>query len=159
MHVCLEPARNARRRIASTVSLTAIASVIGTVSLAAHAQTQDLRLQILNGKTGRPVTNTHVTLWRDMNHTPLSREAAAQVTTDGEGYAAVPANDSEFIVVYTDGRQPCSTTFKRTYSLTDVRMHGLVSENSCNKHIHTYAEQGTLVVFVRELTLYERLRH
>lgn len=113
---------------------------------------------MLNGKTGRPVINTHVTLWRDMNKTALDRSQSPTVTTDGEGYAVIPSNDSEFIVVTTDGRQPCSATFLRTYSLTDVRTRGVVSENSCNRHIHMFAQQGMLVVFVRELSLYERLR-
>ena len=140
-----------------------LALVLGLVGMAqgavrASAQASELRVQVLNGKTGRPVVNTHVMLWRDMGHAALAPGVAPQGTTDGEGYAAIPANDAEFVVVFVEGRQTCSKTFEHTFSLTSVRTRGLVSENACNAHIHMYAQAGTLVVFVRELTWYERMR-
>jgi hypothetical protein len=130
-----------------------------------HASAQDattLRVQILNGRTGRPVTNVHLGLFRDAHlHAFSGAHDDKGETTDGEGYASIPNVDvavgSVFIAV--DLHRPCSKTDKHEFSLAKVRVAGVVSENSCKPRITMYPQPGTLIFYVRDLTFLEKMRH
>gem|GEM_PF-2838074 len=120
------------------------------------AAAPSLRIQILSGKTGRPVTGQHIVLMRDDGGAP---KRLADEKTDGEGYAAIPNVDGAAKVsVLVDGQRPCSKIAKRSFELVQVRTAGVVSENTCKPRITLFPQAGTLVVFVREETFFERLR-
>jgi hypothetical protein len=132
------------------------------VSLQAGAQdATTLRVQILNGRTGRPVTNVHLKLFRDSHlHAFSGGHDDKGETTDGEGYAPIPNIDATvgnaFIAV--DLHRACSKTDKHDFSLAKVRVAGVVSENSCKPRISMYPQPGTLIFYVRDLTLLEKMR-
>jgi len=135
----------------------------GCVMLSAGAQMGDapaLRIQILNGKTGRPVAHQHLALLRK-DGKPLDGADKSSVTTDGEGYAPIPNVDAAVgdVVVFVDLHRPCSKTGKREFSLVGVRSKGVVSENACKPRITMFPVAGTLIYFVRDETFLEKMRH
>ena len=128
----------------------------------AGADAAALRIQLLDGRTGRPVTNHHLVIARKDGR-PLEGNGAGKKgeTTDGEGYAPIPNTDValDHVVVNVDRHRPCSKTEKREFSLVKVRASGVVSENSCRSRITLFPQAGTLVFFVREETFIEKMRH
>jgi hypothetical protein len=128
-------------------------------SAQAAADPTTLRVQILSGKTGRPVANQHFLLLRKDGH-PLEGTTKVGETTDGEGYAPIPNVDTSGpeVRIWTDGYQPCSRVGKRNFSLAKVRTLGVVSENACRPRITMYPQPGTLIFYVREETIFEKMR-
>jgi hypothetical protein len=116
-----------------------------------------LRVQILNGKTGRPITNQHLRLLRKDGKAIDNKGE----TTDGEGYAAIPNTDASLpdVFISVDLHVPCSKTGKHDFSLAKVRVSGVVSENSCRPRISMYPQAGTLIFYVRDQTFLEKMRH
>jgi hypothetical protein len=126
----------------------------------AGAQAADataLRVQILNGKTGRPVTNQHLRMFRKDGKAIDGKGE----TTDGEGYAAIPNVDAALsdVFISVDLHLPCSKTGKHDFSLAKVRVSGVVSENVCRPRITMYPQAGTLIFYVRDETFIEKMRH
>jgi hypothetical protein len=121
-----------------------------------------LRVQILNGKTGRPVTNVHFNLFRDAHLKPFSGATGGKgEITDGEGYDAIPNVDTSVsgVFISVDLHRACSKTDKHNFELTKVRVTGVVSENSCRPRISMYPQPGTLIFYVRDETFLEKMRH
>ncbi len=116
-----------------------------------------LRVQILNGKTGRPVTSQHLRMFRKDGKAIDGKGE----TTDGEGYAAIPNVDVATVDIFiaVDAHLPCSKTGKHDFSLAKVRVSGVVSENVCRPRITMYPQAGTLIFYVREETFMEKMRH
>jgi len=142
-----------------------IGGVIGTLLLfcshaagQAVADTSALRVQILSGKTGRPVTNARVRLFRNAHLLPLDGNKV--VITDGEGYAPLPNVDGSVgeVFVAVEAHRACSKTEKHDFELVKVRTAGVVSENSCRPRITMYPQLGTLIFYVRDETFLERMR-
>jgi hypothetical protein len=123
----------------------------------AVADATTLRVQILNGKTGRPVTSQHLRMFRKDGKAIDGKGE----TTDGEGYAAIPNVDVAIadIFIAVDAHLPCSKTGKHDFSLAKVRVSGVVSENVCRPRITMYPQAGTLIFYVREETFIEKMRH
>ena len=123
----------------------------------AAADATALRVQILNGKTGRPVTNQHLRMFRKDGKAIDGKGE----TTDGEGYAAIPNVDVAIadIFIAVDAHLPCSKTGKHDFSLAKVRVSGVVSENVCRPRITMYPQAGTLIFYVRDETFIEKMRH
>jgi hypothetical protein len=122
----------------------------------AAADAAALRVQILNGKTGRPVTNQHLRMFRKDGKAIDGKGE----TTDGEGYAAIPNVDAAIaeIFIAVDTHLPCSKTGKHDFSLAKVRVSGVVSENVCRPRITMYPQAGTLIFYVRDETFIEKMR-
>lgn len=137
-------------------------AVLLCVSLPAGAQDAlPLRVQILNGRTGRPVTNVHLRLFRDARlHALSAANGDKGETTDGEGYAPIPNIDatSGNVFIMVDQHRPCSKTDKHDFPLEKVRVTGVVSANSCKPRITMYPQPGTLIFYVRDLTFFEKMR-
>jgi hypothetical protein len=153
----LAPQRRALR-LASALGLL----VLGCSPLASGQTPGDasaLRVQLLNGRTGRPVANHHLLLLRKDGH-PLEGTTKAGETTDGEGYAAIPNVDAPVADVYVsvEAYRPCSRTEKHHFSLAKVRTSGVVSENSCRPRITMFPLPGTLIFYVREETFIEKMQ-
>ncbi len=120
-----------------------------------------LRIQILSGKNGRPVTSVHVTLLRKDGLALDGSRAIKWVATDDEGSISVPSPDPAVADVYISValHRPCSKTGRHNFELARVRASGVVSENSCSPRIKLFPQAGTLVFFVRDETFLERLHH
>ena len=140
-----------------------VAALLCMVCFCASVHAQDamtLRVQILNGKTGRPLVNQKIVLMTKTGPPAEAAQRLASEVTDGEGYAALPAvNDpAAAVLVYVEAHQPCSKTAKRSFAPTKVRVTGIVSENSCKTRISMYPQPGTLIFFVRPETFLEKMR-
>ena len=119
------------------------------------------RPRSLNGRTGRPVTNVHLKLFRDAHlHAFSGAHDDKGETTDGEGYAPIPNVDAAVgsVFIAVDLHRACSKTDKHDFSLAKVRVAGVVSENYCKPRITMYPQPGTLIFYVRDLTLIEKMR-
>lgn len=102
------------------------------------------RLQILNGKTGRPVVNQKIVLMGGDGITAHKARPLGSETTDGEGYAPIPNLDASvgYISVFVGTFHPCSKVDKRTFSLEAVHAGGVVSENSWSSAHHDVSAAG-----------------
>jgi hypothetical protein len=120
-----------------------------------------IRIQILDGKTGRPITNQHLLIMRPDGRALDGGRNLPSLTTDGEGYAPIPTPDPSVpnLVVNVDLHRPCSKTGVHTFPLARIHSTGVVSENTCRPRIKLYPQPGTLVFFVRPETFLEKIRH
>jgi hypothetical protein len=145
-HVCI-----------ASLTLCLAFSVPLYVRAQAAADATALRVQILNGKTGRPITSQHLRLLRKDGKAIDNKGE----TTDGEGYATIPnaAASLPEVFISVDLHVPCSKTGKHDFSLAKVRVSGVVSENVCRPRITMYPQAGTLIFYVRDETFIEKMRH
>ncbi len=125
---------------------------------AAQNDGSGMRLQLLSGKTGRPVANQKVMLERPDGMGLDGKKGGTAAVTDGEGYAAIPGSDATLLAIAVELHKPCSKTLKHTFDLGKVRAAGVVSENACKPRITLYPQPGTLVFFVRDMTWLEKMR-
>jgi hypothetical protein len=119
---------------------------------------QMLRVQVLNGKTGKPVASEHINLFRP-------RESGAnwhigEFNTDANGvftFSQVAAKTDSFTIA-VDWHRPCAKSYAE-FSLHDIFSQGSVSENTCKPKLRRIAEPGTLILFVRDETFFEKMAH
>jgi hypothetical protein len=80
--------------------------------------------------------------------------------TEADGSITVSRIDPEArsLSVYVEWHHPCAKN-QATFSVMSVLSTGLVSENSCNPKLERTAEPGTLILFVRDETLFEKMAH
>jgi hypothetical protein len=119
---------------------------------------QRLRVQILNGKTGKPVANEHVNLFRPGE--PAANWRISEFNTDANGifiFSQIDAKTDSFTVA-VDWHRPCAKSYS-TFSLQDIVSKGFVSENTCKPKLRRSAEPGPLIVFVRDETFFEKMAH
>ena len=150
-----------QRSAAAIIAATAALGVLTFASTpsAAQAPADTLRIQVLSGKTGRPVTNARILLWRSVKLDTLDgAKSNPGEFTDGEGYASIPATEAITFFLHVEEHMPCSKDVP-AFSLVDIRVHGVVSQNTCSRRIKLYPQVGTLIFFVREETFFERMRH
>ena len=119
---------------------------------------QMLRVQVLNGKTGNPIANEHINLFR-----PGESGAnwhIGEFNTDANGvftFSQVVAKTDSFTIA-VDWHRPCAKSYAK-FSLQDIVSKGLVSENTCKPKLVRIAEPGTLILFVRDETFFEKMAH
>jgi len=122
------------------------------------ANAQMLRVQVLDGKTGKPVTNEHVNLFR-----PGESGAnwhIGEFNTDANGifvFSQIGAKTDSFTVA-VDWHRPCAKSYAK-FSLQDIVSKGFVSENICKPKLRRSAEPGTFILFVRNETFFEKMAH
>jgi hypothetical protein len=133
-----------------------IAAVL-LVPLAVTAQT--LRVQIINGKTGKPVAHEHVNFFRNESFSDLAgRRDVHGFMTDEDGVITTSdiTSDTKTIGVTVDWHRACSKTYQ-WFSFSEILSTGLVSENSCKSKINRGLDPGTLIIFVRNETFFEKM--
>jgi hypothetical protein len=119
------------------------------------------RIQVLNGRTGRPLANQKIILMSGDGKPGHTTHHLVDVVTDGEGYAPLPNLDASVrdMSVMVALHQPCSKTGVHGFSLAKVHATGIVSENSCKPRITMYPQAGTLIFYVRDETFIEKMQH
>ena len=117
-----------------------------------------LRVQVLNGKTGNPVANEHINLFRP-------GECGAnwhigEFNTDAIGVFTFSqaSGKTDSFTIAVDWHRPCAKSYAK-FSLQDISSKGLVSENTCKPKLVRIAEPGTLILFVRDETFFEKMAH
>jgi hypothetical protein len=126
---------------------------------------QTLRVQILNGKNGKPVANEHVNLFRAGDFGDLAGDRDVRgFNTDADGGITTSdiAPEIHSFLVSVDWHRQCTENEKVNhiaFSLPEIFAKGVVSENTCKPKIKRTAEPGTLILFVRDETLFEKMAH
>lgn len=153
------PLRSVRPAWIATV-LLALPAMAQTGAPGLPAGESQLRVQVLNGRTGRPVVNTHLLLIGDDGLALDGSRDNPGVNTDVEGYAPLPASPrSRQLHLYVTGYLPCTRASRRTFALELMATRGIVSSNECSPRIRLFPQRGLLVVFVRPEHWWEALRH
>lgn len=136
-----------------------MAVLCGASALAQHDASQ-LRLQVLNGRTGKPVAHQKVVVMAGESSARRKTVKLVDVATDGEGYVSLPdaASQVERLHVYVEAYRSCSKAEVNSFELAKVAASGVVSENACRSRISLYPQPGNLVFFVRPETWLERMR-
>src|SRR5258708_14275441 len=144
-------------------SKAGVFSFLLTSTLIASAQT--LRVQILNGKTGKTVANEHVNLFRTGDFGDLTGDRNVRgFKTDADGVITTSdiAPNIHSFLVSVDWHRQCSGNEKVnriSFSLQEIFVKGVVSENTCNPKLRRSTEPGTLILFVRDETFFEKMAH
>ncbi|MGD0444686.1 MAG: hypothetical protein ABSA39_12190 [Edaphobacter sp.] len=144
-------------------SKAAVLSFLLASTLTASAQT--LRVQILNGKNGKPVANEHVNLFRSGDFGDLAGDRNVRgFKTDVDDVITTSdiAPDIHSFLVSVDWHRQCTENEKSNriaFSLQEIFVKGVVSENTCKPKVKRTAEPGTLILFVRDETFFEKMAH
>jgi hypothetical protein len=166
------------RSVVQFVALLLLASS-GTVLRA-----QTIRIKLVNGKSGRPIANTCVNTWvgterRDAMAIPTDKDGVAWLhVTDKDAEVKTqsqPKSCGDFAVVhpvvkYADtirvvaGYAVCqphapdySWLATMEFSTKQIVQQGIVTANACGKSTAS-PNPGELVIFVRPLTWWEKLK-
>ncbi|MBB5344973.1 hypothetical protein [Tunturibacter empetritectus] len=126
---------------------------------------QTLRVQILSGKSGKPIANEHVNLFRTGEFGDLAGDRNVRgFNTDDDGVIATSdiAPDIHSFLVSVDWHRQCTENEKVNhiaFSLQEIFAKGVVSENTCKSKVKRTAKPGTLILFVRDETFFEKMAH
>ena len=153
-------------------------------SSAKPVRAQIIRIEVVNGKTGRPLAGTCVNVW-----VGSQRKAAMAIPTDAGGVASLrlAGKDDEIstrnqwkecglfgvihpVVKYADSmrinvgyvscqphRPDYSWLGKLDFSTKEVLESGVVTPNACGK-AKASPEPGEVILFVRPLSWWEKLK-
>lgn len=129
-------------------------------SAAAQHDASQMRLQLLNGRTGKPVAQQRVVLMAGDGVPKHALTHWSVATTDGEGYVSLPEQVPvpQLVVVFAEGFRSCAKDGSNRFAVQKIAAGGLVSDNACKPRITLYPQPGTLVYFVRPETWLERMR-
>jgi hypothetical protein len=126
---------------------------------------QMLRVQVLDGKTGKPVANEHVNLFRTGDFGDLAGDRNVRgFKTDADGVITTSdiAPNIHSFLVSVDWHRQCTEDEKVnriSFSLQEIFVKGVVSENTCKPKVTRTVLPGTLVLFVRDETFFEKMAH
>lgn len=148
------------------------------------AQAQSIRIELVNGRNGRPIANTCVNAW-----VGTERKDAMAIPTDKDGIARLYLTDKDTeintrsqwgncglfgvldpVVRHSDtiavnaGYVLCETRKSdyswlaiRTFATAEVLQHGIVMANTCGKAMAS-PQAGEIIIYVRPLTWWEKFR-
>ncbi|MGH9433907.1 MAG: hypothetical protein ACRD3T_20455 [Terriglobia bacterium] len=143
-----------------------LASIVA-FSFGAMLHAQDVRIKVLNGRNGRPVTNERVNVWVGDKPAALGfgGKAGAQffLPTGKDGVAVLhlgPVRPDLIEVLpdfYLACQRPRPVGSVPRYSIKEIITQGVATANTCGK-IEVSPKPGELIFFVRPRTLWERLR-
>ena len=125
------------------------------------ANAQTLKVQILNGKSGKPVANEHVNVFRNGDFAdPTGSRNIPGFNTDANGVFTISriAPETHSFTVAVDWHRPCGKNYAK-FSLNEIFSKGIVSENVCKPKLERTATPGTLILFVRDETFFEKMAH
>lgn len=126
--------------------------------VAVHAQT--LHLRILDGRNGRPIANEQpqVTWIGHQNGSPIQ----VQTNQDGIAKLDLPSGAIDYVRIeanlYYDCRKVSKDMTPTSYSVREALRAGIVAINTCGK-VDIEPGRGEIILFVRPLHRWERLKH
>jgi 5-hydroxyisourate hydrolase-like protein (transthyretin family) len=142
-------------------SLSKAAFLAPLFALAVIANAETLKVQVFNGTTGKPVANEHVNIFLGKDSGDLaSNRNIGEFNTDADGIFTVSqfAAETHSFTVYVNWHKPCAKNLT-TFSLQEIFSKGVVSENSCRSKLERSVTPGTLILFVRDETFFEKMAH
>jgi hypothetical protein len=122
------------------------------------ANAQSLKVQILNGKNGKPLANQRVVLMGQSDSVAIRRIGDFHTAVDGIVTVSITDPHADSLDVYVEWHHPCAKK-RVAFSLQGIISTGVVSENSCNSKLKRSSIPGTLILFVRDETFFEKMAH
>lgn len=144
------------------VCLIAAAFVAGPRPLqnaGATAPARTIKVRLLSGKNGKPIKNENPNIWIGDATSPSN----PYTDSHGEIAVSVPDTRSQELRVMPDWYADCrfkadsEAGMQVKYSLEEIIITGVVSENLCGKH-RIAPIPGVLVLYVRPRTFMEKWR-
>jgi hypothetical protein len=174
--------RGSEWRFTNLVAAMSVVLVAGSCGLTLNAQT--IRIELLNGKNGRPLAGKCVNVW-----VGSERKWAMALPTDKDGVASLKLthNDAQVntqhawkgcgppgvinpVVKYSDpikintsyaSCEPRTADFSwlaiESYPTDKIIHSGVVTANTCGK-ARASPEPGEIILFVRPLTFWEKMK-
>lgn len=141
-----------------TVSCTSLLGVLLT-SGSCTAQTKEIAILALDGKTGRPIANEHLLVFEGDSQTNIGKKHS-DLKTDENGIAMLSLDDPSIsrIQVFVDFHVLCQKLPNgNSFSVDEVERNGLATPNICGKATLSNFP-SRLVVFAWPPTLLDRAR-
>ncbi|HEY4364220.1 MAG TPA: hypothetical protein VGN17_24835 [Bryobacteraceae bacterium] len=126
----------------------------------ALAGTGTVKIHVMNGKSGKPVTNAHVLVFQGESIEEVKQlKHSFDLRTDADGIAMLPGDAMPWLGVLVDWHHSCQSELDSgIYRLATIQEAGLATPNTCSSIVKT-ATPGELYLFVRAETLLEKMRH
>jgi hypothetical protein len=126
----------------------------------AVAGTGTVKIHVVNGKDGKPVTNAHVLVFQGESIEEVKQlKHSLDLRTDSDGVAVLPGDMMPWLRVSVDWHRSCqSEPDSGIYRLTAIQQAGLATSNTCSSIVKK-ATPGELYLFVRDETFLEKMRH
>ena len=133
------------------------ALALACLASAAHAQST-IRVRLINGKNGKPLTPTSIRVQPDSTEVPTylvpAADPASVLVTLRFATKVSVSNQFVSCVAAAPDAPPAQ------YSVKDILDHGVVSTNTCNSSQPAAAPKpGELTLYVRHATLCEESRN
>ena len=125
-----------------------------------QAQESHIVLEVINGKNGKLLANQHlIVFWGNTVNDTIANKAHSDVTTSRDGIAYLSVNASmQWIQVWPDWRILCqSGPNSNAFNVNNILTKGAIMPNTCGKAVAS-PKPGELVIFVRPLNLWERMK-
>jgi hypothetical protein len=107
------------------------------------------------------VANEHVNLFRNGDFAdPAGNRNVVGFKTDPDGVFTVSeiAPETHLFTVAVDWHRPCAKNYV-PFSVQEISSKGVVSKNTCKPKLERSAAPGTLILFVRDETFFEKMAH
>ena len=145
------------------MSMPAIAArcvLLGTLfASAALCQQHSIVIKAVNGKTGKPIANVHLLIWKGKSEQDVVEkvERANDAHTGADGTAILEIDpDTGWLQVWVDGFRLCQDDpNSHAFNIGRVSQTGGNSSSNCGVPVKN--TPGTFVVFAREPTLREKM--
>jgi hypothetical protein len=134
----------------------AVAFSLFALTLGANSQT--LKIQVLDGKSGKPLVNQRVVLMGQSGSGSARHIGDFHTEANGNILVSQIDPDVRSFSVYVEWQHLCAKD-QATFSVMSVLSTGLVSENSCSTKLKRATEPGALILFVRHETFFEKMAH
>jgi hypothetical protein len=134
--------------------------VLLAAKLSTSAFGADIKIHVIDGKSGKPVANEHLLVFEGDSVEAVKRhQHHVDLYTDSGGIAALPNDDMHWLQVWVEWHRSCQSEPETAiYSVTTLRQSGLVSSNTCGSFSQS-VRPNELYLFVRRETLIEKMRH
>jgi hypothetical protein len=135
-------------------------AAITLLGSAAVAQNRQIIVQVLDGDTGKPIANQHLTIYAgDSPDAVIHRKMNFQAVTNQKGFASLntpPA--AKWLQVWADWKTLCQDNPKgKSFSIDEILSTGLAAPNTCSSLVQK-PDPGQFVLFARRSTAKEELR-
>jgi hypothetical protein len=143
---------------ASLAVLVFAVGLCGAQNASEPPDTVKITVRLLNGKSGKPIKNDFPNIWvgdpawGENPKTDTRGEVVLSVDIKRDRYIRVAPNYYADCRVKGDQNNGLDET---KYSLEDIFVHGMVSNNVCGKN-HVAPTPGVLVIYVRPRTFLEK---
>jgi len=146
---------HAKRGYLTQLALLCALLIVPCVS---HAQTAEIHIRIINGKTGRPIKNETLRVWTTRNHIdadlwPTDATGSVLLKVDGNAQIALDENLNASCRTLPANQQASQFL----YSVAEILNKGIATENTCG-NVRVPAKPGELILFERPFTLLEKVK-